>query len=603
MNGAAPAAIPEAALGTGLHAIDIAVIVAYFALVIGIMLVFTRRASRGGTQFFLAGRSLPWWVAGTSMVATTFSSDTPLQVTGIVRKGGVSENWWWWSQATGHLISAFVFAKLWRRLATTTDVEFIAVRYSGRAARVLRVIDGVYRGLLINGCVVAAVTLGMGKILAVVLHLPAGHVTSFGTLDVNTTTLIVAGIALATILLSTLSGLYGVAWSDLPQFVLATAGATALAVMVLIELGGPSGLRDAVVRHAGEGHLDMFPHVGWGDAAAFTAMTWFLMEWWARVPGHGGIAQRMLSTRTEGESRKAMLWFCLAHYCVRPWPWIVVALASLALVPTVGEQESAYAAMIDRHLPVGLKGVMLVSLIAAFMSTIDTHVNLAASYLANDVYRPLVRTPPSERRLVWVGRLAAVPLLMLVVLVASGIGEIEQVYKYLAVIMGGAAPILILRWFWWRVNAWAEIAALSTAVVVGNLVVLVPGLGPTTGEVDTMLGVRFAIAVAVTTTVWLTVAFLARPTDPVVLESFYRRARPGGPGWKPVARRCPEVRPDPVGRDLVQAGLGILVVMPVIVGIGWMWLGRPGAGSAALGLAVVAGAVLWSTMRRAADTG
>ncbi len=557
--------------GTGLAALDWLVIAAYLAGTLAIALFFRRRASRSGTEFFLAGRSLPWWVAGTSIVATTFSSDTPLQVVRMVRDGGIGENWWWWSMAAGHAASIFLFASLWRRSRMVTDVGLIEFRYDGLAARVLRIFDGAHQGLIVGSCVVAAVSIGLGKILATMLGIAPDATWSWLAgatgLEVKATTAIVLGLALLTFGYSILGGLYGVVWSDLIQFVVAMVGAVAVAWSVAAHFGGLEPMLEEAGKHVpqGERHFGLLPDATFSDAMAFTVASWFFLAWWSRAPGHGATAQRILATRGERDGVLAMLWFAIAHYALRPWPWIVVAIGSLAMLPPGSiDGEAAYPAMIDRFCGAGLKGLLVAAMIAAFMSTLDTHLNLSASYLMNDVIGPLRRRatprheapetdpieqdaeaaahgePRAARRDVLLGRLLMLPIVAIVLLIASGFDDILAIYKFLAVMMSGSAAVLILRWYWWRVNAWSEIAAMVASLAVGWHVSTLESLAIVKGSPDEHFGTRLAITMGFATATWLVVTFLTNPTRPETLERFWRRVQPPGPGWRTVAARVNE---------------------------------------------------------------
>ncbi|MGA1018375.1 MAG: sodium:solute symporter family transporter [Phycisphaerales bacterium] len=584
------------AVATGLAVADWAVIGGYLAATLLIALLVRRRASRSGTDFFLAGRSLPWWIAGTSIVATTFSSDTPLQVVRMVRDGGVSENWWWWSMAAGHAASVFLFASLWRRSGMATDVGLIEFRYDGGAARALRVFDGAYQGLLVGGCVVAGVSIGLAKMLSIMLGIPDGtpwQAAAAWGIEIEITTAIVFGLALLTVATSALGGLYGVAFTDLVQFVISMAGAVLLATTVADTFGGVGPMMDAAGRHVPDAaaHFGLLPDASASGAMKFTIAVWFFMAWWARAPGHGATAQRVLATRGERDGVLAMLWFAVAHYALRPWPWIVVAIGSLAVLPpgTV-DAEAAYPAMIDRFCGPGVKGLLVAAMLAAFMSTVDTHLNLSGAYLVNDVIDPLRRavrrgdsrsaggiveddrSPRGGRRDVLLGRLLMLPVLAIVLAVASGIDDILAIYKFLAVIMSGSALVLILRWYWWRVNAWSEIAAMVASVLVGWHVASLDTLAILPGRPDEHFGARVAITLATATATWLAVTFMTRPVGDATLRRFHERVRPPGPGW----RRFDGVGPR---RSLVEP---LLMAAMVTAGL---WLAVVGIGEAVLGTA------------------
>ena len=590
----------------GFAAIDWMVVGAYLVLVLGIGLWFARRASRSASDFILAGRTLPWWIAGTSIVATTFSSDTPLQVVKLVRQGGIGANWWWWSVAAGQVMGVFLFAPLWRRSGLFTDVGFIGLRYEGSSARWLRVVEGLWQGLLVNGVVLASVTVGMATILRVVLDIDAGSTVALAGLEVDVATLIVGGLAVATVAYSMLSGLYGVSWSDLPQFAIAMVGSVVLAVVVVGEAGG-AGEMVSRIRESAEAPdraTSLLPDVS-GIAAIVTVFSYFTINWWSKAPGHGALSQRILATRDPRQGSLALAWFVVAHYVLRPWPWILVALASLVLVPTVMDSstgipvpvvtdQEVFPWMIRHHLGPGLRGLLVVALLGAFMSTVDTHVNLSSAYLLNDVIGPLRRwwrgretdavsegTAPEPGR-VWQLRLLALPVLVLVLLVASGFEDIVKLYKYLGVIAAGTAPVLILRWYWWRITAWTEIVAMTASLVVGNILVTmgpfaVPAEGP-----DHLFGPRLMATMLVSAAAWIPATFLSRPTSDRRLARFRALVDPGGPGWVRVAIRDGGPRPPGVAGRLGWVVLGTMATWSAIMGTGWMLLGSPVQGILAL---------------------
>ncbi|MCH2162584.1 MAG: Na+:solute symporter [Phycisphaerales bacterium] len=607
------------ATGSALAPLDWVVIGCYLVLVIGIAIWFARRGSRSAGGYFLAGRSLPWWIAGTSIVATTFSSDTPIQVVKLVREGGIGENWWWWAMAAGHSAGIFLFAPLWRRSGLLTDVEFITTRYEGTAARVLRIVDGLWQGLLVNGVVLASVTIAMAVIAGTLLGIPPeAEVTMLGV-TVSTTLLITIVLAVLTVGYSLISGLYGVAWSDLPQFLVAMVGSSILAAVVVSELGGPTEMLariDAQPWTTGNASA-IAPSVE-GPLAILTVVTWFSVNWWSRAQGHGALAQRLLATRSPRDGALAMAWFTCAHYVLRPWPWILVALASLAVVPQVMDANGVWVSSIDdqavfpwmirEYLGPGLRGLLAVSMLAAFMSTIDTHINLSSAYLLNDVVRPLGRLmtgrpdPPggaeAERgpRDVLYGRLLTLPVLILVIVVAAGLTDIITLYKYLGVIMAGAAPIMILRWYWWRLTAWSEIAAMVAAFVVGNGLAMYGPLVPPEHGPDINFGARILLVTAISAVAWGLATALSRPVSKEHLETFYQRVRPSGPGWGPIVRTL-GVTPS---RVLPLVGWAILATTATwggIVGVGWLVLGKPALGTALL---VISAAIAVPVARRAA---
>ena len=611
--------------GSVLTTVDWVVIAGYLLLVLGIGIYFARRGSRNTEGYFLAGRSLPWWVAGTSIVATTFSSDTPLQVVTLVRQGGIGENWWWWSMAAGHVAGVFLFAPLWRRSSLLTDVEFITARYEGLSARLLRIFEGLWQGLLVNGVVLASVTVGMATIARIMLGIPEHSVVSLGPVEIDSATALVATLAIGTLGYSMLSGLYGVAWSDVPQFVLAMIGSVILAVVVVVDLGGPAAMLAKVdaAAWAPDNAAGLAPITG--DAAAMaTAIAFFTLNWWAKAPGHGALAQRLLATRSPRDGALALAWFTVAHYVLRPWPWIIVALASLAVIPESFDAElgawvpavadkDAFPWMIRSHLGAGARGLLVVAMLGAFMSTVDTHVNLSSAYLLNDVIRPagrLIRRhpepeAPAESRggagEVWKGRMLALPVMGLVLLIASGFDDIVALYKYLGVIAAGTAPVLILRWYWWRTTAWSEIAAMSASLIAGNLLVRFGPLATPESGLDSMFGPRLLAVILISGAIWIPATWLSRPAGRDRLVAFRRAIRPAGPGWKQIAREAGDSPPAMLAPLLGWALMGTLGIWSAILGTGWLVLGRPLEGVGMLAVAAMLGLPTIRAASRVAD--
>jgi len=582
-----------------LDAFDWTVVAAYGALALAIGLYFARRAGKGTAEFFLSGRKLPWWMLGTSMVATTFSTDTPNLVTDLVRTGGVSQNWLWWAFLITGMCTVFFYAKLWRRSGVFTDMGFYELRYSGKPAAFLRGFRALYLGVFFNVMIMATVTLAAIKIGGVLLGI-----------DKYTTVLIAGTI---TVIYSATSGLWGVVVTDLLLFVIAMVGALAAAYYALAqpEVGGLAGL----VSHPEiAGKLALLPDfTDWRVAVPLFVVP-IAVQWWATwypgaEPGGGGyVAQRMLASRSETDSMKATLWFNIAHYALRPWPWILVALASLAVYPTLDslaaafpnvdpsilKHDLAYPAMLV-FLPHGLLGLVVASLAAAYMSTISTHLNWGASYVVDDFYRRFLVPDRDERHYVAVARLSTVGLIVLALLVSLWLQNALQAFQILLQIGAGTGMIFLLRWFWWRINAWSEISAMviSFAVAVwfqfGHEAVGLPALHPSA---------QLVIGVALTTVVWLTVTWMTAPTDAATLQDFYDRIRPFGRGWA----RVVEVDDTPVSGSVTAALtcwlLGCVVVYAALFGTGYALYGRAGFGSLFLGASALAALGLFRMLPR-----
>jgi Na+/proline symporter len=585
-----------------LSPLDIAVVVGFFAINLGIGLWFARDSGRSVGEYFLSGRSAPWWLTGTSMVATTFAVDTPLAVTGFVAKNGIAGNWLWWNMAASGILTVFFFAALWRRSGVLTDVEFIELRYGGKPASWLRGVRAVYQGVLVNSIIMGWVNLAMVKILSLTLHVPT-HLALYVCL-------------VLTALYVTIGGLWSVLVTDLLQFVVKMAMAIVLAVAAVAAVGGIVGLRAGLAvidAHRGTGGsvLAFFPA---GGTSSWMPLTTFLVfigvSWWASSypgaePGGGSyIAQRIFASRTERDALYATLFFNVAHYALRPWPWILVALAALILYPHgvlgpsgVADPELGYVQTLVDHLPASLRGLMLAGFLAAYMSTIGTQLNLGASYLTNDLWRRFIRPHQDEHHYVVVSRAMTVVALVLAAIATQFMSSVGEAWKYMLTLTAGVGLVMILRWYWWRINAWSEIAALACSAVVGSGCYLVPFIA---GDDPNATAKRLLITVAVTTVVWLLVTLATQPESEATLTRFYARVLPGAMGWAPIARLVAgrsEDRPAIALLDWV-AGLGL--VYGTLFGIGRLILGEVGAGIAWCVLAAVCGAVIARTLRTAA---
>jgi len=462
-----------------LAALDWLVIALYFLLSLGIGLYYKARAGRSTQEFFLSGRNVPWWLAGTSMVATTFAADTPLAVTGLVAKGGIAGNWLWWNFVAGGMLTVFFYARLWRRAGVMTDVEFAEIRYSGAPAAFLRGFRALYLGLLINSIVLGWVNLAMVKILE--------HVLGVTKIQAIAITLGMIGV---TSVISTLSGLWGVLVTDFVQFAIAMGMVIVLAVFAVGAVGGMDGLlarlseldrARAATGQAGS-VLSFIPDPNSAWMPMLTFLVYISLNWWATwypgsEPGGGGfVAQRMFSARDEKHSLLATLWFQVAHYALRPWPWILTALVAMVQYPGLADPEAGYLRVMLDHLPASLRGLMVAAFAAAFMSTIATQLNWGASYLVNDFYRRFVRREAGERHYVLVSRLATVLLTLVSAVVTFYMTSIAAAWKLLIVTGAGTGGVLLLRWYWWRVNAWSEVSSMVAAFVVSLSLQLVWGL-------------------------------------------------------------------------------------------------------------------------------
>ena len=531
-----------------LTAIDWTIVAAYFLFNLAIGFYYKGRAGKNTSEFFLSGRNAPWWLAGTSMVATTFAADTPLAVTGMVARNGIAGNWLWWNSVASGMLTVFFYARLWRRSGVMTDVEFAEIRYAGKPAAFLRGFRALYLGIPINCIILGWVNLAMVKILSLILGI-----------NRDTALLIVVGIIALTSFISTLSGLWGVLVTDLFQFVVKMTMVIVLAVAAIRAVGGIDSMKDqlAALDHAkglatgtAGSALSFIPDLNSAWMPMITFLVYISMNWWATwypgaEPGGGGyIAQRMFCAKDEKNSLLATLWFNIAHYAVRPWPWVLVGLAAVVLYQHdpafIQDPETGYIRVMIDHLPAWLRGTMVAAFAAAFMSTVGTQLNWGASYLVNDFYRRFVKTNESDRHYVQVSKVATVLLTIISAVITRYMDSIAGAWQLLIVTGAGTGTVLILRWYWWRINAWSEVAAMSTAFVVSVALQTTFGISSSDplGFAHIML-----ITVGITTVVWLAVTFLTAPEAQDQLLRFYRRVRPAVTGWKPIARLAPDVPP------------------------------------------------------------
>jgi len=562
--------------------VDWAVIVLYFVVSVAIALYYSKRAGASSSEFFLSGRKMPWWLAGTSMVATTFAADTPLAVTGLTVKHGIAGNWLWWSFAMSGMLTVVFYARLWRRAGVMTDAEFAELRYAGRPAAFLRGFRACYLALAVNSIIIGWVTAAMAKIVGLTLGVGKWQAT--------------LGLFVLTGLYSTLSGLWGVVVTDFFQFALAMAGCIALAWFALGAVGGMSGLLAALhARFPDDAPLQMVPSLDSAWMPALTFFAYLAVNWWASwypgaEPGGGGyVAQRIFATKDERHALLAALWFNIAHYALRPWPWIVVALVSMVLYPGLADPESGYVRVMVDHLPPFWRGFLIAAFFAAYMSTISTQLNWGASYLVNDVYRRFWVRDRAEAHYVGAGRVATLLMMGISGVVTMYIGTVEGAWKFLLAIGAGTGLVYLLRWYWWRVNAWSEVSAMAAALVFSLAGQWGFGLSAADprGFAWLLLGTTGA-----TTVVWLAVTWLTPPEPLATLRGFAARVRPGGPGWRAVAPEIPDGRG--LGAGLVVWALGCVVVYLGLFGVGDLVLGRPLRGAVAL---VVALALTWHVVR------
>jgi len=575
---------------------DWAVVGLYFLFNLGIGFYFKSRAGKSVDEFFLSWRNIPWWLAGTSMVATTFAADTPLAVTGMVALGGIAGNWLWWCFVASGMLTVFFYARLWRRSGVMTDIEFSEIRYSGRPAAFLRGFRALYLAIPINCIILGWVNKAMVDILTLVLG-----VTELQALG------IVIGMIALTSFISTLSGLWGVLVTDLFQFVIKMGMVTALAVYAVRAVGGLDAMKQKLAlvdaARGGQGSvLNFVPDLNsaWMPLIAF--LVYISLNWWATwypgaEPGGGGyVAQRMLCARDEKHSMLATLWFNVAHYAIRPWPWILTALVSLILFPGLAKPETGYIRVMIQVLPASLRGLMIAAFAAAYMSTIGTQLNWGASYLVNDFYRRFLKPDGSPRHYVYASQIATVILTLISAVVTFYLDSIEAAWKLLLVTGAGTGGVLLLRWYWWRINAWSEVSAMLSAFVVSLTLQL--GFHYNSDKPEDFAWLMI-ITVTITTAVWLAVTFATRPEPNDVLVAFYRRSKPSGPGWGPVAKLAPDVHPARDGwSNLACWAGGCMLIYGVLFGVGKLLLGEPAAGAALLGMGIVGMWIIYSDLSR-----
>lgn len=529
-----------------LSTLDISLIVLFFSITLFIGIYVSKKSGKNSTEYFLSGRTMPWWLLGLSMVATTFSTDTPNFVTNVVRVNGVSGNWSWWAFLLTGLLTVFVYAKLWRKSNVNTDLEFYELRYGGKPAKFLRKFRALYLGVIFNVITMSAVTLAAIKIGGIMLGLEPWQ------------TVISAG--LITVVFSAIGGFKGVVYTDFILFFVAMGGAIWAAVY-LVNIPEVGGLEALLANENVVGKLSILPDFNNTEALITLLIIPLAVQWWSTwypgaEPGGGGyIAQRMLAAKDANHAIGATFFFNIMHYALRPWPWIIVALASLVVYPDLASiheafpnisddklgHDLAYSAMLTK-LPSGLLGIVLASLIAAYMSTISTQLNWGSSYIVFDFYRQQINPNASEKKLVAVGRLSTVLLMIISAIVALLMQDAMQLFNLLLVFGAGTGLIFILRWFWWRINAWSEISAMFASGII-SLLLTIPSIDTYLFNIDNGVFPSWAkllIVVGVTTLAWIISTFVTKPESEEVLMNFYKKTQPGGPGWKTVIAKAKE---------------------------------------------------------------
>ena len=581
-----------------MHYTDWLIIAVYFVVSFIIGYLYKKKAGASTEDFFLSGRKLPWWLAGISMVATTFAADTPLAVTELVGKNGIAGNWLWWNMLIGGMLTVFFFARLWRRANILTDVEFIELRYSGKSAAFLRGFKAIYLGVFMNTIIMGWVNLAMMKILM-------GMFPEY--INQNNVLLYVGFCMLVTAVYSALSGLWGVAVTDAFQFILAMFGCIVLAIIVVNseQIGGIAGLQSKLPEWA----LKFTPEINSDSANTSTAgvfaisvssfLAFIAIQWWASwypgaEPGGGGyVAQRMMSAKDEKNSLLATLFFQVAHYTIRPWPWILVGLSSIILYPelSINDKGLGYVKAMNDFLPFGLKGLLLAAFFAAYMSTIATHLNWGTSYFINDFYRRFLTKDSSEKHYVLTARVMTIVFMVLSIFVTLMMDSISGVWSFVMECGAGLGLVLILRWFWWRVNAISEIAATVTPFVVYGVIYF--------GKIDVQFPDSLYIIVPITTAVWLITAFITKPTEENKLTNFFKQIRPGGIGWKKYKIKYPDVKTDKgYGYLFISWFFGIVLVYMFLFGVGKFIFGEYVTASILILIGIAAGYVIFKLINK-----
>lgn len=573
-----------------MRAIDWWIVGLYMVATLLLGVYLARRASGSMVDFFVGGRALPWWLAGTSMAATTFSIDTPLYVAGVVGKRGVAGNWEWWSFAVAHVILIYIFARLWRRAEIVTDNELTELRYGGPPAAALRATKGFLFAVVIGSIGIGLAMLAMVKVVDALEVFP-----SLG-LELGDRGKLWSVVAVSVLVLAYagLAGLWGVVVTDFFQFFLGVIGAIIVAVVAVDHVGGLRPMVEAAQRNTtfdvlsftpltfGEGGL--FNLVGWSAAAGITSSTFFAytaLQWWAfrRSDGGGEFVQRLAAAKTEAEAEKSAWFFNLLHYVLRTWPWVVVAIVALVIYPDLEDRELGYPKLMLDFLPPGILGIVVASLVAAFMSTVSTLINWSASYITNDLYARFARPEAGQRELVFAARVFSVLVTALGAVAAFFSQDITTVFRLIIAVGTGPGLVLILRWFWWRINAWAELAAMVAGFLVGFATSVVPVL-----TIDDF-GVRLLVTSLISVAIWLPIMLLTRPEADAKLDAFYTRVRPGGPGWRRQRERTGIPAAQDLGKDLLRVCASLMILFGAMFLVGGVVLLRWGT---ALAMGVIA---------------
>ena len=596
-----------------LHWIDWSIIVGYIIFSLGVGIYFSKKAASSTEEYFLSGRSLPWWVVGTSMVATTFAADTPLAITEFVRGPGIWQNWFWWNLLMGSLLGVFLFSRLWRRAEVLTDNELLEIRYSGKPAAFLRAFKAGYFSILYNFIVMGWVINAMASVVSVMLNMDKWQAVWI--------------CVIIALVYAILSGFWGVVVTDLVQFCIAMFGSISLAIIALNYVGGMETLLQKLSYLSGTGAVDdstlkFIPPIppdsinstSFWESPFSKFLIFTTIMWWSHhgTDGGGYIIQRMSSAKNERHALLATLWYNLAHYALRVWPWIIVAVVSIVMFPQIPEAYSelgvkaGYPLVMNTLLGPGLKGILIVSFLAAFMSTIDTHLNWGASYLINDIYKRFYKPNETERHYVVVGKIITVLLMLLAAFTALKMQSISKAWEFIFSMGAGIGLVLILRWFWWRVNAWSEITALATSIIITiSLEFIAFYQTITAGEVYSLFGTepilfgislqvhhKLLIIVPIAVISWLTVTFMTEPEPIDQLQKFYARVQPGG-WWGPVTFNFKHTLKPVSNGFFIQWIAGILMIYGFTFGIGNLIFNNFSIAFFLLGYALIGSYLIW----------
>ncbi len=583
--------------------VDWLVVLCYLVITVFIGIYLSRRASRSVEDFFVSGRSLPWWLAGTSMAATTFSVDTPLYIAGVVGSRGIAGNWEWWAFGVGHVVLIYIFARLWRRSEIVTDAELIELRYGGRPASVLRATKAFLFAVPINCIAIGYIMLATVKVVGTLgIWEGLGILEGDTVMGMDPKLLSVIAVSALVLLYTSFSGLWGVVVTDFFQFFLALFGAILVAYFAVSspEIGGLANLVAGAQENTSFDVLAFVPltfdadtllGIGWSTFAGISATTfgaYVFLQWWTfrRSDGGGEFIQRLAAAKDEDEAVKAAWLFNVMHYVIRTWPWILVALAALVLYPELEDKELGYPMLMLDFLPVGLLGLVVASLFAAFMSTVSTNINWGASYVVNDLYNRFVNPDATQAELIRVGRIASVVITAFGALAALYAESVGQVFRLVIAIGTGPGVVLILRWFWWRINAWAELSAMLAGFCIGLFTTLVPEL------IIADFGLRLFVIVAITTVIWVTVMYATKPEDDAVLLKFYEKVKPAGPGWQHISKRAEVESEQTLGKDLLRVLAATMLLFGVMFGVGGALLLKTGVATVMLLIAAAGGLLL-----------